>query len=134
MADILLDGNGGGELTLADGDNISKCDGSAHWIVWSEQGGDLTILDKKDGEGVLELHGFRSVTISGKKDGNGTLLVHEDCGAFQVNEINGRGQTFLRNTGLKRVRLKDGDGNVYFKGQPPIVGTKNGAGSVRREL
>jgi hypothetical protein len=133
MADRLLDGPGGGELTLADGDRITKCDGTGHWIVWAEKNGPLVILDKKDGDGTLELHDFSDVKITNKKDGNGTLIVHPDCGTFSVREVNGRGQTYLRTAGTKRIDLKDGDGNVYFKGKPPIVGAKNGAGSVIRE-
>jgi hypothetical protein len=133
MADVLLDGDGGGELTLADGDRITKCDGRGVWIVWAENGGDLIILDKKDGDGSLELHGFKSVNIRNKKDGNGTLIVSEDCGTFSVHEINGGGTTVLRNAGSKRIDHKDGNGNLFFRGQPPIISTKNGSGQVKRE-
>jgi hypothetical protein len=134
MADHLLDGPGGGELTLPDGDRITKCDGGGHWIVWADKdaGQELIILDKKDGDGSLEVHGFSTVTIQGKKDGNGTLIVDADCGTFAIHEINGPGQTYLRNPGSKRWDIKDGDGNVYFAGKPPS-GNVNGKGRVIRE-
>jgi hypothetical protein len=133
MANQTLDGDGGGEITIADGDGIDKCDGNGAWIVWSENGGELVIADKKDGNGSLELHGFSSIVIKNKKDGDGTLIVGEDCGTVSIGEVNGSGPTFLRNTGPKRIGRKDGDGAVSFKGQPPIIRSKNGRGTVKRE-
>jgi hypothetical protein len=134
MSDITLDGPGGSEITIANGDRITKCDGPGNWIVWSENDGqELIILDKKDGVGSLELHGFGSITIQNKKDGPGSLIVDADCGSFSVREINGPGQTYLRNSGSKSVGTKDGNGNIYFTGRPPFLGSTNGNGRVIRE-
>lgn len=132
MAFHTLDGDGGGEITLADGDGIEKCDGNGYWIVWAEAGGELVVRDKKDGNGTLELHGFSKIVIKNKKDGNGRLTVHDDCGAFECKEINGTGDTYLFNNGPKRVQRKDGDGDILFAGQPPMVAEKNGNGVVKR--
>jgi len=125
-----FDGNGGGELTIQDSE-IGKVDGSGTWIIWG-LGQDLVIHDKKDGEGSLTLRNFGNVTISNKKDGNGVLIVL-DCKSVSIREINGSGHTYLRIAGLKKITMKDGDGNVYFVGAPPIIDRKNGNGNVERE-
>jgi hypothetical protein len=127
----IFDGPGGGELSIDYGD-IEKVDGTGDWILWGI-GQDLVIHDKKDGDGTLTLHNFGTITIMGKKDGNGMLVVETDNASIIVSQVNGRGKTYFQNSGLKKIGLKDGDGNVYYKGAPPFVGTKNGAGQILRE-
>jgi hypothetical protein len=123
-----FDGPGGGELSIDYGD-ICKVDGPGNWILWGI-GQDLVIHEKKDGDGSLTLHGFGNVTILGKKDGNGTLVVENDNKTITIREVNGPGDTYLRNNGLKKISLKDGPGNVYFHGAPPFVDKKNGTGRI----
>jgi hypothetical protein len=124
------DGDGGGEVT-EDAGEIQKIDGNGHWIIWG-LGQDLVILDKKDGKGTCTLKNFGSIEIRNKKDGDGVLIV-EDSKSIQIREVNGSGQTYFRIDGRKVIDTKDGAGNIYFKGAPPIVREKNGPGKVLRE-
>jgi hypothetical protein len=128
---VTLDGPGGGEQSI-DYSDICKVDGGGNWILWGI-GQDLVIHDKKDGDGSLTLHNFGKITILGKKDGNGALVVEKDNKEIHINVVNGNGKTYLRNPGLKKISVKDGSGNVYFQGNPPFVGQKNGAGQIVRE-
>ena len=121
-------GNTDQEITATE---LQKIDGKGDHVVRGV-GQDLTILDKRDGEGTTTLRGFRNVTIVGKKDGDGGLIV-ANCASITIALVNGKGQTYLRIDGPKHIGRKDGDGNVYFTGTAPQVDSKDGAGNVIRE-
>jgi hypothetical protein len=122
---------GGGDVGF-DQTDICEVNGPANWTI-TGLGQDLVIHDRVDGGGgTLTLHGFGNITIK-EKNGNRTLVVESDNKSVTIETVNGVGQTYLRNPGFKKIQSKNGTGNVYFKGFPPIVEAQNGTGTVKRE-
>jgi hypothetical protein len=129
-----FDGSGD-ESRAYQGTEICKIDGNGNRTI-TGVGQTLTILDKKDGRGNTALVNFGRITIGKKKDGDGSLTIERcasSAAAFSVPEINGNGHTYLRCEGPKTIGRKDGNGNIYFRGQEPVIREKNGSGQVIRE-
>jgi hypothetical protein len=123
------DSAGGGTIAFS-GRVIKKVDGPGNWVI-TGMGQDLTIQEKKDGDGNLTLKGFGRITIK-EKNGRGHLVVEANNGEFLITDImNGDGHAYLRNPGRKTITKKDGKGNVYYRGdQPTFPGGKKGDGTA----
>jgi hypothetical protein len=133
MAWLNFNGDGGGELTIADGDQINGIDGKGNWIIWAQTTGRSLAINVKNGPGSLTLHEFGMIALNDIKEGDGELSIETDCTNVDINKINGKGHVHLRNSGTSSVHWKDGEGNIYFKNKPPVVGSLNGPGKVLRE-
>jgi hypothetical protein len=126
-----FNGTGGGDFGF-DGDCISEVNGTANWTI-TGIGQDVTVTERVDGgNGILTLHNFGNITIQ-EKNGVRTLVVESDNKSVTINVVNGAGQTFLRNSGFKKIVTLNGTGAVKFQGNPVIVENKNGDGIVARE-
>jgi hypothetical protein len=127
----VFNGPGGGEYTIEETE-IKLVDGPGNWIIWGN-GQDVTITEKKDGDGSLTLRGFGKITIN-EKNGKGTLIIENDNKEVYIKKLNGPGNVFLRNEGKKKIEEKNGPGDVLFKHKPPIiVKVVDGPGTSKRE-
>jgi hypothetical protein len=126
-----FNGDGGGDLGF-EGDCIGEVNGVADWTL-TGLGQDVLIRDRVDGgKGTLTLRKFGNITVQ-EKNGVRTLVVEDNNKSVTFNVVNGAGNTFLRNSGLKKIQSKNGSGNVFFQGDPPFVHEFNGSGKLIRE-
>jgi hypothetical protein len=125
-----FNGTGGGNQGF-DGNDIGEVNGPANWTL-TGLGQDLVIHDRVDGGGTLTLHKFRNITIA-VKNGSRILVVESDNQSVTINTVDGDGKTFLRNSGLKKILVKNGAGDILFQGDPPFVEDQNGSGVVSPE-
>jgi hypothetical protein len=133
MAYVNYNGPGGGDFTISDSDQIGEVNGPADWHIFADTDGrDLTIANQKDGDGSLTLTGFGAITIANQKNGAGNLIV-EDSKSIDINHVDGPGSVYLRFPGRKVIHWKNGGGNIYYTGKPPIVQNMDGPGKVIKE-
>jgi hypothetical protein len=109
---------------------IKLVEGEGDWIIWGvEQDVEIKELS---GPGNVVLRNFGKVTIK-LKSGVGSLTVCDDIKSIEIIKIDGPGTVSLRTRGYKRIHNKNGDGNVYFRGAPPVLLHKfEGAGRIIR--
>jgi hypothetical protein len=122
------DGPGGGTFTITD-PTIDCVNGGATWILVGN--GQAFVMQIKDGDGTLHLQNFNGIRIEDKKDGSGHLVIDaNNKGQVYIKQVNGQGGVYLLHPGPTRIEYKDGDGNVCYNGQKPVVVHQNGSGQI----
>ncbi len=109
---------------------IKLIEGEGDWIIWgAEQDVDIKEINCP---GTVVLRNFGKVTIA-NKIGVGCLIVCDDIKSIDIIKIDGPGAVTLRTRGYKKLHKMNGDGNVYFRGAPPVLAHRvEGAGRIIR--